>query len=54
MTSVDDGLFTSTVSPLKVGFLTFDSSLHFYNLKAGLAQPQMLVVTEIDEHFVPL
>ena len=26
-----------------VGFLTFDTSLHFYNLKAGLAQPQMLV-----------
>ena len=26
-----------------VGFLTFDTSLHFYNLKAALAQPQMLV-----------
>lgn len=26
-----------------VGFLTFDSTLHFYNLKAGLTQPQMLV-----------
>ena len=28
-----------------IGFLTFDTSLHFYNLKAGLAQPQMLVRT---------
>ncbi|KXZ41961.1 hypothetical protein GPECTOR_234g547 [Gonium pectorale] len=37
-----------------VGFLTFDSSLHFYNLKASLSQPQMLVVTELDEPFVPL
>ena len=26
-----------------VGFLTFDTTLHFYNLKAALAQPQMLV-----------
>ena len=30
------------------------SSLHFYNLKAGLTQPQMLVVTELDDPFVPL
>eukprot|EP00198_Chlamydomonas_reinhardtii_P012637 XP_001701974.1 COP-II coat subunit [Chlamydomonas reinhardtii] len=37
-----------------VGFLTFDSSLHFYNLKASLTQPQMLVVTELDDPFVPL
>ncbi|GLI64093.1 hypothetical protein VaNZ11_007265, partial [Volvox africanus] len=37
-----------------VGFLTFDSSLHFYNLKASLSQPQMLVVTELDDPFVPL
>ena len=27
----------------RVGFLTFDSALHFYNLKAGLSQPQMMV-----------
>ena len=26
-----------------VGFLTFDSTLHFYSLKASLTQPQMLV-----------
>ena len=37
-----------------VGFLTFDSALHFYNLKASLAAPQMLVVTELDEPFLPL
>lgn len=27
----------------QVGFLTFDSTLHFYNLKSSLSQPQMLV-----------
>ncbi|MEW5302407.1 MAG: hypothetical protein WDW36_005198 [Sanguina aurantia] len=37
-----------------VGFLTFDSSLHYYNLKSSLSQPQMMVVTELDDPFVPL
>lgn len=27
----------------QIGFLTFDSRLHFYNLRSSLAQPQMLV-----------
>jgi hypothetical protein len=27
----------------QIGFLTFDSTLHFYNLKASLTQPQMMV-----------
>jgi protein transport protein SEC24 len=30
------------------------SSLHFYALKPGAAAPQMLVVTELDDPFVPL
>lgn len=30
------------------------STLHFYNLKASLAQPQMMVVAEVEEPFVPL
>ncbi len=37
-----------------MGFLTFDSTLHFYNLKPGLTQPQSLVVSELDEPFLPL
>lgn len=37
----------------KVGFITFDSSVHFYNLKSGLTQPQMLVVNDIADMFVP-
>lgn len=32
----------------KVGFLTFDNTIHFYNLQEGLSQPQMLVVSDID------
>lgn len=37
----------------KVGFLTFDSTIHFYNLQEGLSQPQMLVVSDIDGTFAP-
>lgn len=32
----------------RVGFLTFDNTIHFYNLQEGLSQPQMLVVSDID------
>nr|XP_046262330.1 protein transport protein Sec24B isoform X2 [Scatophagus argus] len=37
----------------KVGFLTFDNTIHFYNLQEGLSQPQMLVVSDIDDVFIP-
>ena len=37
-----------------IGFLTYDSALHFYNLKASLAAPQMMVVGEVDDPFLPL
>eukprot|EP00501_MAST-03F_sp_TOSAG23-6_P002268 GSMAST32.ASY1.ANO1.2368.1 assembled CDS len=37
----------------QVGFITFDSSIHFYNLKPQLNQPQMLVVSEISDVFLP-
>ncbi|XP_013920370.1 PREDICTED: protein transport protein Sec24B-like isoform X2 [Thamnophis sirtalis] len=32
----------------KIGFITFDSTVQFYNLQEGLSQPQMLIVSEID------
>lgn len=38
-------------SRTRVGFLTFDSTIHFYNLQEGLSQPQMLVVSDIDGTF---
>uniref|UniRef100_A0A8C6KJT5 SEC24 homolog B, COPII coat complex component n=1 Tax=Nothobranchius furzeri TaxID=105023 RepID=A0A8C6KJT5_NOTFU len=48
-------LFVLDVMPgdarTRVGFLTFDSTIHFYNLREGLSQPQMLVVSDIDGTF---
>ncbi|CAM4786840.1 unnamed protein product [Rotaria magnacalcarata] len=42
---------TSTV---RVGFATFDKKIHFYNIKSTLGQPQMMVVSDIEDIFVPL
>jgi Sec23/Sec24 trunk domain/Sec23/Sec24 beta-sandwich domain len=39
-------------SSTKVGFLTYDSAVHFYNLSGGKAQ--MMVVPDIDDPFPPL
>ncbi|XP_041075978.1 protein transport protein Sec24D-like isoform X2 [Polyodon spathula] len=41
-------------SVIKVGFVTYNKILHFYNVKSNLAQPQMLVVSDVSEMFVPL
>eukprot|EP00357_Protocruzia_adherens_P010769 CAMPEP_0114983146 /NCGR_PEP_ID=MMETSP0216-20121206/6534_1 /TAXON_ID=223996 /ORGANISM="Protocruzia adherens, Strain Boccale" /LENGTH=888 /DNA_ID=CAMNT_0002345089 /DNA_START=102 /DNA_END=2768 /DNA_ORIENTATION=- len=38
----------------QIGFLTFDSTLHFYNLKPGLTQPQMHVVSDLSEVYLPI
>ncbi|CAK9179356.1 unnamed protein product, partial [Ilex paraguariensis] len=38
----------------QIGFITFDSTLHFYNMKSSLMQPQMMVVSDLDDIFVPL
>ncbi|XP_044157864.1 protein transport protein Sec24B isoform X2 [Bufo gargarizans] len=40
-------------SRTKIGFITFDSTVHFYNLQEGLSQPQMLIVSDVDEIFLP-
>ncbi|KAL8206957.1 UNVERIFIED_CONTAM: Protein transport protein Sec24D [Gekko kuhli] len=41
-------------SIIRVGFVTYNKVLHFFNVKSNLAQPQMMVVTDVSEVFVPL
>uniref|UniRef100_A0A8D0C813 SEC24 homolog D, COPII coat complex component n=1 Tax=Scleropages formosus TaxID=113540 RepID=A0A8D0C813_SCLFO len=41
-------------SAVRVGFVTYNKILHFYNVKSTLAQPQMMVVSDVAEMFVPL
>lgn len=38
----------------QIGIMTFDTSIHFYNLSASLANPQMIVVNDFEEMFVPI
>ncbi len=38
----------------KVGIITYDKTIHFYNLGSGLPEAQMMVMSEIDDPFVPL
>jgi protein transport protein SEC24 len=38
----------------QVAVVTYDSSVHFYNLKASLKQPSMLTVPDLTDLFVPL
>ena len=38
----------------QVAFLTFDSTIHFYNLKQTLRAPQMIAVPDIDDVYVPI
>ncbi|XP_045213802.2 protein transport protein Sec24A-like isoform X2 [Mercenaria mercenaria] len=40
-------------SRTQIGFIAYDSSVHFFNLAEGLSQPQMLTVTDVDDIFLP-
>ncbi|CAK9176516.1 unnamed protein product [Ilex paraguariensis] len=37
-----------------VGIATFDSTIHFYNLKRALQQPLMLIVPDVHDVYTPL
>jgi protein transport protein SEC24 len=45
---------STELSPIRVGFVTYDKDLHFYNLKSSLLSPQMMIVSDVDEVFVPI
>lgn len=38
----------------KIGIITFDKDIHFYNLAPGLDKAQMLVMPDLEDPFVPL
>ncbi|XP_067008422.2 protein transport protein Sec24C [Anabrus simplex] len=41
-------------SNMRVGFITYNNTVHFYNVKGCLAQPQMMVVGDVQDMFMPL
>ncbi|KAJ3208910.1 COPII subunit [Dinochytrium kinnereticum] len=48
-----DGI-PNTDNRTKIGIITVDSTLHFYNLSSTLSEPQMLVVADLEDVFLPL
>ncbi|KAI8369387.1 Sec23/Sec24 trunk domain-containing protein [Radiomyces spectabilis] len=40
-------------SRTRIAIITVDSALHFYNLDSKLSEPQMFVVSDMDEVFLP-
>lgn len=44
----------SLPSETRIGIVTFDKEVHFYNLSARLEQAQMMVMTDLEDPFVPL
>ncbi|KAM3507065.1 hypothetical protein MY10362_001992 [Beauveria mimosiformis] len=38
----------------KVGFVTYDQDIHFYNINPGLDQAQMLIMPDLEDPFLPL
>jgi protein transport protein SEC24 len=48
---IDQG---QTRTKMRVGFITYDKAVHFYNIKNNLVAPQQLVVGDVHEMFMPL
>ncbi len=64
--SVSSGMLATAIATIKgcldnlpggertqIGFITFDKSIHFYNLKSTLSQPQMHVVSDVNDFLLP-
>merc|ERR1740128_451157 len=43
-----------TKSNMKVGFMTYDKNINFYNCNPLLAQPQQMTVGDVNDMFVPM
>ena len=43
-----------TETKMKVGFMTYDNKINFYNCSAALAQPQQMTVGDVEDMFVPM
>ncbi|XP_018325485.1 protein transport protein Sec24C isoform X2 [Agrilus planipennis] len=41
-------------SNMKVGFITYNKTVHFYNIGTSSATPQMMIVGDVNDMFVPL
>lgn len=52
-TMVDDLDKIPGDSRTQIGFITYDSSVHFYNLAENLNRPHQLIVSEIDDVYLP-
>lgn len=57
MTSTIKGIIEEGTLPggdrIRVSFLAFDKNLYYFNLRSTLKQPQMLVVPDIGENYLP-
>jgi len=52
--TLEGGLIPNADQRLQVGIITFDNSVQFYKLNPNLTSPQMLVVSDLEELFLPL
>lgn len=51
----ESGEAKRTIPPnARVGFVTFDKEIHFYNVSPALEQAQMIIMPDIEDPFVPL
>ncbi|KIW27665.1 uncharacterized protein PV07_07388 [Cladophialophora immunda] len=54
MSSDESAAFVGLPVGAKIGIVTYDKEVQFYNLAPGLDTAQMMVVTDLEDPFVPL